>query len=642
MSRQEAIEQYEQALKAGKKYYSSCVAQEKDPYPLVLDEILKDNASTGAVNLGLVEIPADRIVGTWAAGRKTAFAGNFMPLLEANTEFASKWVELCCAHLDEDGIHDPITAYEYLGNFYVQEGHKRVSVLKSFDAPTIPGLVTRMVPAPSEDPEIQLYYEFLRFYKASRLYLVRFTRPGGYGKLQAALGFEPDEEWTEEARRSFTADFRMFSEAFDQLNAEKLPVTASDALLLYLQVHSFSELKGKTSDGLRAALQALWPDVRLLAKGDPISVATEPVPAEKRILPRLFTPKLHAAFIYDFDPQRSAWASAHEKGQHHLEKAVPEVAVDAYLCGENPDETMEQAVQQGANVIFATSPTLIGACRRLAAKYKNIAVFNCSLSQPYAGVRSYYCRIYEGKYITGAIAGAMADGNRIGYVANYPILGVPSGINAFALGAKLTNPRARIELKWSCLPGDPVREFLQEGINVISNRDTDGAKPYLAWDLGTYLVNSDGSTRSLASPRWNWGKFYEQTVRSLMRSGIESARSDKAVTDWWGISTGMVDVDIDETLPKGVTQLAQFLKQGIMNEEIDPFLRPLKDQKGAQISDGSHVFTPEELMNMDWLCDNVDGRIPAFEELLPQSQKLVRLLGVYRQSIPPVTEEITL
>ena len=127
-----------------------------------------------------------------------------------------------------------------------------------------------------------------------------------------------------------------------------------------------------------------------------------------------------------------------------------------------------------------------------------------------------------------------------------------------------------------------------------------------------------------------------------MRSGIESARSDKAVTDWWGISAGMVDVDIDETLPKGVTQLAQFLKQGIMNEEIDPFLRPLKDQKGAQISDGSHVFTPEELMNMDWLCDNVDGRIPAFEELLPQSQKLVRLLGVYRQSIPPVTEEITL
>ena len=56
MSRQEAIEQYERALKAGKKYYSSCVAQEKDPYPLVLDEILKDNASTGAVNLGLVPV----------------------------------------------------------------------------------------------------------------------------------------------------------------------------------------------------------------------------------------------------------------------------------------------------------------------------------------------------------------------------------------------------------------------------------------------------------------------------------------------------------------------------------------------------------------------------------------------------------
>ena len=47
----------------------------------------------------------------------------------------------------------------------------------------------------------------------------------------------------------------------------------------------------------------------------------------------------------------------------------------------------------------------------------------------------------------------------------------------------------------------------------------------------------------------------------------------------------------------------------------------------------------EELMQMDWLCDNVEGTIPAYESLLPRSRKLVRLLGIYRESIPPEIEE---
>ena len=44
-------------------------------------------------------------------------------------------------------------------------------------------------------------------------------------------------------------------------------------------------------------------------------------------------------------------------------------------------------------------------------------------------------------------------------------------------------------------------------------------------------------------------------------------------------------------------------------------------------------------MRMDWLCDNVDGSIPGFDELLPRSQGLVRLLGLYRESLAPQKQE---
>ena len=643
MSRAEAIEQYNTALKMGKKYYAACTAKGQFPYPRVLEDLLSTTTTAGTVNIGLVDIPSDRIVGTWAEGRKSAFAGNFMPLLDVTSEFGDKWVSLCESHLEEGGIHDPITCFEYLGEFYVKEGHKRVSVLRSYDAPTIPGQVTRVIPAPSEEPRIQLYYEFMRFYKASQLYLLDFSKPGCYARLQAALGFEPDQEWDEDTRRAFSSDYRRFSAVFAALNTEKLPLAAGDALLAYLQVHPYAEMQNQSSDQIRAGLTALWPDMRLLAKGEPILVSSEPEEKkEKSLLERILgTPKLHAAFIYHFDPAKSAWASAHEQGQKYLEEAMGDtVAVAGYLCGDDPDDTMEQAIAQGANVIFATSPVLVDACRRIAARHKNVAVFNCSLSMPYAGVRGYYCRIYEGKFISGAIAGAMAHNDRIGYVANYPIMGVPAAINAFALGARLTNPRARVLLRWSCLPGNPLKELLDQDVSVISNRDEDGSKPYLSWHLGTYQVGEGGLLTPLASPRWNWGKFYEKTIRSLQSSGIEAVRNaDRAVNDWWGISTGVVDVDIPDTLPEGMKQLARILKEGIIGETIDPFLCAIRGQDGGEISDGSRAFTPEELMRADWLCAPVEGSIPDFESILPQSQELVRLLGVRRDTIPPKPEE---
>ena len=103
----------------------------------MLDDILTDVDIVAQEPLGLVDIPAESIVGTKTAGRTPPFASNFMPLLDDDTEFAVKWSNLCDAHLEE-GIHTPIIAFEYLNKFYVQEGNKRVSVLKYYEAVKIP------------------------------------------------------------------------------------------------------------------------------------------------------------------------------------------------------------------------------------------------------------------------------------------------------------------------------------------------------------------------------------------------------------------------------------------------------------------------------------------------------------------------
>ena len=104
MSRKEAVEEYAKALKEGQKEYKECLQKQIEPNPVVLDEILDPECSETCIQIGLVEIPTKRIIGTKTAGRVSAFTPSFRPLLEPETEFALKWVSLCDDNLSDVGI----------------------------------------------------------------------------------------------------------------------------------------------------------------------------------------------------------------------------------------------------------------------------------------------------------------------------------------------------------------------------------------------------------------------------------------------------------------------------------------------------------------------------------------------------------
>ncbi|MDE7244662.1 MAG: BMP family ABC transporter substrate-binding protein [Oscillospiraceae bacterium] len=656
MSRQEAVEQYNKALKLGQKAYKDSVLHGRYPYPQVLDDILPDDSMVaGRVDLGVIEIPTELIVGTKTAGRRSAFAENFMPLLDPDSEFGYKWMDLCTAHLGDEGIRDPIRCYEYFGRFYVQEGNKRVSVLKSYGAPTVSGYVIRVVPRWSEDPVVRIYYEFMASYQMSGLYQVSFTRLGSFAKLQAALGYEPDHVWTEEDQKHFLSGLTYFRAPFRKLGGGELPITEADALLLWLRLYPFDMLKTASSQELLKTLTALWPDVKVLASPEPIAVSTAPPEdstasktEEKegagllgRLFKAMFPGHLNVAFINERRPEESDWARAHDLGRQYLEAVMGE-KVDVHVFDgvrTGAEEAIETAVKNGAQVIFATTPPLITACRKAAVKYPNVRILNCSVSMPYTGVRTYYSRIYESKFITGAIAGAMSPDGRIGYVASNPIFGVPASINAFALGARLTNPRARIQLKWSCVSPDPMGDFIREGVTVLSNRDLP-TPDRVQEPWGLCHIDSGGSLRPLASPYWHWGNFYVKIIRSIFNGGWDTlnAKDDRPVNYWWGMSSRVVDVLLSPDLPDGVRQLVNFLQDGIIKGSIEPFRQKIRDQEGKVRNDGEQWFSPEEVLYMDWLCEYVDGGIPIFPELLPMSRSIVRLQGVYRDQIPPEKE----
>ena len=642
LSRQEAGTQYQEALKQGRKTYKERILHGQYPYPQVLDEILDDTMTAGQVDMGLLEIPAVRVVGTKTQGRRDAFAADFMPLMAPDSEFAGKWINLCAAHLSDEGIREPVRCFEYLGRFYVQEGNKRVSVLKSYGAPSIPAYVTRVVPAWSEEPAIRAYYDFMHSYQLTGLYQVMFSRPGRFAKLQSALGREPEQVWTEAERRSFLTGYWSFEKAFNKLGGEKLGITVADAMLVFLKLHSFDELKAMSAPELNKALGAVWADVKVTAQQEPVAVSTETQePAgQENVLSRLvnsvFPTRLNLAFVSDYLPESSDWAQAHDLGRQYVEAVLGErVNCRTYYGAQNPDAVMEEAVKDGAQVIFGTTPSLIGACRKVAAAHSDVRVLSCSISMPYMGMRTYYCRIYEGKFITGAIAGAMSRDDTIGYVASYPILGVPASINAFALGAQLTNPNARIRLSWSCVDEHAMETLAHSGVSMISNRDVP-TPDRMREPWGLCAAGPNGF-RAVASPYWHWGKVYEKLVRGILSGSWDamSAGGNRAVNYWWGMRSGSIGVLIDDALPSGVRQLANLLCGDIANGTLLPFGRAIRSQDGTPRSDGSHFFSPEEILRMDWLSENVEGSIPRYEELLPMSRGLARLQGIYRDEIAP-------
>lgn len=86
----------------------------------------------------------DRVVGTKTGSRTEAFAANFMPLLKSGTEFAAKWENVYSAQIEE-GLRDPIKVYELFGRYFVEEGNKRVSVLKFCKAASVMAEVREIV-----------------------------------------------------------------------------------------------------------------------------------------------------------------------------------------------------------------------------------------------------------------------------------------------------------------------------------------------------------------------------------------------------------------------------------------------------------------------------------------------------------------
>lgn len=638
------MDYYRQALKAGKKDLQTRTQQKLPTEMPALDTILEHAEISGEVPLGLVDIPTELIVGTKTKGRTTSFAPNFMPVLADSTEFAAKWSYLCDAHL-RDGIRDPIVAYEYMNRYYVLEGNKRVSVLKFFHATSIAGFVTRIVPARQDTKESRIYYEFLDFYNSTSINYLFFTRPGSYTHICELVGYKKYDRWSMEDRVNFRSCYIRFSDAFEEVGGKKLKITAGDAMLVYLDLFGYQQLLQESPAQVKVNLKKMWAEIELYEKDKPAAVKLDPEPDQKKTIIQKFLPTAdetitQIAFIHAKTGETSSWTYSHELGRMYLEDAfhgqIQTTAYDGITNNEQALDAIEQAIRAGNKIIFTTTPEFLPASLKAAVNHPDIKILNCSLNTEHKYIRTYYGRMYEAKFLLGMLAGIMTDTNKIGYIADYPIYGMTANINAFAIGAKMVNPNAKVYLEWSTLEAnrnvDLTDKFYNLGATYISHQDM--ITPQRASRrFGLYRVNGETPV-NIAFPVWDWGKYYERIIRNIKNGSWNTVDKDEAVKSlnyWWGMSAGVIGMVWSSAVPSGTAQLLRTLRNSICRYDFNPFHGILHSQSGAIQTDPEHRMTPEEIISIDWLADNVIGSIPSIGDLRKEAQSVVSVEGIRRE-----------
>lgn len=628
---------YKLAEKSARQVYQKRISAGKSGYLPSLDGLIRNSDILSEVNIGVIDAPLKKVIGTTSHSRATAFTKGFLPLSPYGSEFSSKWCSLYEAHIEE-GIRDPITAFEYMNYFYVREGNKRVSVLKYADAYSIEAEVRRIIPKrDTSDKQNSIYYEFLEFNKHTGIFTVWFSEEGRFPLLDSILdSYNPDTLEGIDKYRHFLANiYTPFRTIYFRNGGDKLPITTGDALLEFLNVYGIPNEITPTEH--EVLVRKMMTEFSALQEETKVTLITEPLPQknETGVISSLTRKKLNkllkVGFVYAKTDETSGWTNSHEQGRRHvmslMKGMVETFSIENVPQDENAYHEIRRLADSKLDAIFTTSPTYNMQTLKAALEYPKVKFFNCSQIDSFRNVRTYYGRIYEVKFLIGLIAGAMTRNNLIGYVATYPISEVISAINAFALGASFVNPHAKVRVywayRWQYQPFSvlPATELTKEGADLITQEDLPVANlRKKTYGLFSTKYDSESASfipdRQYAIPVWHWGVFYEKILGSIINDTwkryFEGGNPDsKPVNFWWGINSGLVDIFYSLThLPRETQRLVDFMRRMIVQDEYNIFKGPIEDQQGEIRIPEGRTSQREDIITMNYFVKNVIGEVP--------------------------------
>ncbi|WP_418666984.1 BMP family ABC transporter substrate-binding protein [Allofournierella sp.] len=281
------------------------------------------------------------------------------------------------------------------------------------------------------------------------------------------------------------------------------------------------------------------------------------------------------------------------------------------------ETAITECIEEGCNIIFATSWGYMDTCEALAAEYPEV-IFSHGTGYKSNGtnMNHYFGRIYQARYLAGIAAGMKTESNKIGFVA---AMGqengeVTSGVNAFAMGVASVNPDAKVFVSVTNSWFDPEGEkqaaeaLIANGCDVIGQHcDTPNpqtaAEEHGVWGVGYNSdMTKDAPGATLTSVMWDWSVYYTKAVQNVIDG---TWKAGEKVEDYFGdMADGLITLGtINEGLcAEGTVAAIDEVKAKIVAGEWDVFdgKTEIEDNKGEM-----HTLEGADYGSCDWYYKTV-------------------------------------
>jgi basic membrane lipoprotein Med (substrate-binding protein (PBP1-ABC) superfamily) len=322
------------------------------------------------------------------------------------------------------------------------------------------------------------------------------------------------------------------------------------------------------------------------------------------------------AWIYVGPHDDHGWSQAHDAGRLYVQKMLGSKVQTTFkeniAVGPQLQQTVAGLVQQGYKMIFGTSYGFFD--KKLAAKYPTVLFEQATGTDTAKNLAEYFGAAEDTVFLSGMAAGAATKNGTIGLVVAFPIPEVIRHANAFALGAQLMHPGAKVKLVWTNNWFDPPKEkkaaqsLHTAGADVLGQNVDSPATGQFAESVGIPWVGYDSNAETFAPKSWltasvyNWGLYYLRRVKAAMAGTWKT-----------GFYYGSIKDGFTKLAPYGpsvsaATKAAIAKKmQQIENGSFYEFAGPLYDQSGKLRVPKGKRMTVNDLYGMSWLVKGVIG-----------------------------------
>jgi len=330
---------------------------------------------------------------------------------------------------------------------------------------------------------------------------------------------------------------------------------------------------------------------------------------------------LGIGYVYVGPVEDFGWTHAHDVGRKAVEAElgdqVKTTFVETVKEGPDAERVIAELASKGNKLIFTTSFGYMNPTLKVAKRFPDVKFEHATGYKRDVNVSTYNIRFYEGRYVQGVIAGHLSKSGIVGYIGSVPIPEVVMGMNAFILGMRTVNPKARMKIVWVNAwydpgkEGDSAKALIDQGADIIAQHTDSGAPLQVAQQRGVLGFGQASDMISLA-PKAQltasvdfWNPYYIQRAKDVIGGTWQSQDV------WGGFKSGMLVMAPYANMPDNVAAAGKAAEAGISDGKIVVFQGPIKDQSGADKVPTGTALDDGAIAGMNWLADGIDGQIPS-------------------------------